>query len=278
MTLKGFSRNGILLALVACSSESGEKARVDDQAAVGKLVECQQQLERTRNGGELCRKQLGDLGGRVAAMSQELQQPAPTFTAPVVEAGAAPVSGADVGARLAECERQLGAHKTAGDSCQMLLADARQKLASLAAELQAKQAAAAPALIPAAAQPAGSSGKPGAGGAASVASSGDFKLDSGQQAKLYETFVGQVKSSKAGIQQCYVNALKKNQSIQARVINLNVGVTVLASGKISNASFSPNISADFNTCYKAIATKWQMPHHNGAPFTVESTVTLKPAE
>ena len=116
-----------------------------------------------------------------------------------------------------------------------------------------------------------------AGEAAAEQGGGDIKLRPEQQLKLYETFVSQVRGSKGAIQQCYVSALKKNRDIQARAIELKVTVTVNPSGKISNASFSPTISSDFNTCFKATATQWKVPSYTGAAISVESTVTLQPA-
>jgi hypothetical protein len=91
-------------------------------------------------------------------------------------------------------------------------------------------------------------------------------------------FEGQVRGSKQGIQQCYVSALKKNESLQNREIKLMVSVTANPTGKLTNPSFSPSVSPDFTSCLTKIASNWKVQAYQGGSFTLQYPVTLRPTE
>jgi hypothetical protein len=91
-------------------------------------------------------------------------------------------------------------------------------------------------------------------------------------------FEGQVRGSKQGIQQCYVSALKKNESLQNREIKLMVSVTANPTGKLTNPQFSPSVSSDFTSCLTKIASNWKVQTYQGGPFTLQYPVTLRPTE
>jgi hypothetical protein len=92
------------------------------------------------------------------------------------------------------------------------------------------------------------------------------------------SFEGQVRGSKQGIQQCYVSALKKNESLQNREINLLVSVTANPTGKLSNPQFAPAVSPDFTACLTKIASNWKVQPYTGGSFTLQYPVSLRPTE
>lgn len=96
--------------------------------------------------------------------------------------------------------------------------------------------------------------------------------------KVGGAFEGQIRGSKAGIQLCYVNALKKNESLQTAEITLQIGVVANPTGKLTSASFSPQISPDFTACMHRIAQSWKVPAYTGGAFPIQYPVTLKPTE
>jgi hypothetical protein len=77
--------------------------------------------------------------------------------------------------------------------------------------------------------------------------------------KLYEAFIAAVKSSRGSIRKCYQNALKKDTSLQARTVTLDIAVDYGTSGKVSGSTFSPRISQHFNECMAVIAGRWKLP-------------------
>jgi hypothetical protein len=91
-------------------------------------------------------------------------------------------------------------------------------------------------------------------------------------------FEGQVRGSKNGIQQCYVSALKKNETLQNREVKLMVSVTANPTGKLTNAQFSPQVSGDFTACLTKIASNWKVQPYQGGSFTLQYPVTLRPTD
>ncbi len=77
--------------------------------------------------------------------------------------------------------------------------------------------------------------------------------------ELYAAFVKQLKRSRGSIKKCYQAALKKDSRLSTRTISLNIKVNYKTSGKVKNASFSPNVSAQFNSCMNGVAGKWILP-------------------
>jgi hypothetical protein len=96
--------------------------------------------------------------------------------------------------------------------------------------------------------------------------------------KLYEAFVGQVRGSKSGIQVCYAQAAKKNVALQGRSVDLQVSVSLKATGRVANALFSPRISADFDGCMKKLTSSWKVPPYYGEGVRFDYTVTMQPAD
>ena len=96
--------------------------------------------------------------------------------------------------------------------------------------------------------------------------------------KVGGAFEGQIRGSKAGIQLCYVNALKKNESLQTTEVTLQIGVVANPTGKLTSPSFSPQISPDFTACMHRIAASWKVPTYTGGSFPIVYPVTLKPTE
>lgn len=96
-----------------------------------------------------------------------------------------------------------------------------------------------------------------------------------QAAHLTEQFHAQVGKSRGAIQQCYVAALKKNESIQKRSIKLKVNVLVTATGRIINPSFAPKVSNDFTRCMKGVANRWKISHKGGS-IRLQYPMTLTP--
>lgn len=96
--------------------------------------------------------------------------------------------------------------------------------------------------------------------------------------KVGGAFEGQIRGSKAGIQLCYVNALKKNESLQTTEVTLQIGVVANPTGKLTSPSFSPQISPDFTACMHRIAASWKVPAYTGGSFPIVYPVTLKPTE
>ena len=89
------------------------------------------------------------------------------------------------------------------------------------------------------------------------------------------SFVKQVQASRGLMQRCYQNVLKKDSSLQARPVNMNIQVRFTATGKVGRATFRPSISNSFAQCMSAVAKKWQVP---GAPSGVvfQQPITLTP--
>jgi len=108
------------------------------------------------------------------------------------------------------------------------------------------------------------------------AASGDVKDE--VAIKVGGAFEGQIRGSKAGIQLCYVNALKKNESLQTQEVTLQIGVVANPTGKLTSASFSPQVSPDFAACMHRIAQSWKVPAYAGGAFPIQYPVTLKPTE
>lgn len=95
-----------------------------------------------------------------------------------------------------------------------------------------------------------------------------------KDAELYASFVKSLERSRGSIQKCYQSALKKNTALQARTVTLNIAVDYRTSGKVSDASFSPRISDQFNACMRTVADKWTLPAMPRAvSFNYKQTLT-----
>jgi hypothetical protein len=91
-----------------------------------------------------------------------------------------------------------------------------------------------------------------------------------------QEFIDLVAKSRGGIQKCYTLALKKRSDIQARTITLTVSATFATSGAYQDASFSPSLGIEFDSCMKTLASKWNLPPNSPA-MTFRAPVSLTPS-
>jgi RNA 3'-terminal phosphate cyclase len=89
-------------------------------------------------------------------------------------------------------------------------------------------------------------------------------------------FIDVVAKSRGAIQKCYEQALKKDSSLQARTITLTVSASFSQAGAYRDASFSPSLSAAFDTCIKTVASRWALPQNSPA-MTFKAQVSLTPS-
>jgi hypothetical protein len=85
-----------------------------------------------------------------------------------------------------------------------------------------------------------------------------------------------VQKSRGAIQKCYEQALKKDTSLQARTVTLNVSASFSAAGQFQRTSFSPVISEAFDGCMRTVAGKWQLPAA-AQGMTFKAQVSLTPS-
>jgi hypothetical protein len=90
--------------------------------------------------------------------------------------------------------------------------------------------------------------------------------------------IAQIAGSRTAIQQCYVQALKTNTSLEGRAINLTIQVKVSPTGGINNASFSPQLSPQFDTCMSTVAGRWKINPYQGRAFPLQYPIKLQPVQ
>ena len=90
--------------------------------------------------------------------------------------------------------------------------------------------------------------------------------------------IAQIAGSRTAIQQCYVQALKTNTSLEGRAVNLTVQVKVSPSGAISNAQFAPQLSQQFDSCMNTVASKWKIGPYEGRAFPLQYPLKLQPVQ
>ncbi len=115
------------------------------------------------------------------------------------------------------------------------------------------------------------SGKPG------EASVGAGDLSEAEK-NVVPLVMAQIAGSRTAIQQCYVQALKTNTSLEGRAINLTVQVKVSPTGAISNAAFAPQLSQQFDNCMSTVATKWKIAPYTGRTFPLQYPIKLQPVQ
>jgi len=91
-----------------------------------------------------------------------------------------------------------------------------------------------------------------------------------------QEFLDLVAKSRGAIQKCYTLALKKRSDLQARTITLTVSATFANSGAYQDASFSPSLGDQFDSCMKTLASKWALPPNSPA-MTFRAPVSLTPS-
>ena len=91
-------------------------------------------------------------------------------------------------------------------------------------------------------------------------------------------FLDVVAKSRGAIQKCYEQALKKNSAIQGRTITLTVNATFSNQGAYQNSTHSASapLGDIFDTCFKQVASKWQLPANSPA-MTFKAQVSLTPS-
>lgn len=88
-------------------------------------------------------------------------------------------------------------------------------------------------------------------------------------------FLHVVQRSRGAIQKCYEQALKNNTGLQARAVTLSVSAS-FAAGQFKRSSSAPSLGDAFDSCLRAVASKWTLPA--GAPaMTFKAQVSLTPS-
>ncbi len=89
-------------------------------------------------------------------------------------------------------------------------------------------------------------------------------------------FLNVVRKSRGAIQKCYEQALKKTTGLQSKTVTLTVSASFSQQGAYKNANFSPSLGDTFDTCIRAVATKWVLPQNSPA-MTFQAQVSLTPS-
>jgi hypothetical protein len=89
-------------------------------------------------------------------------------------------------------------------------------------------------------------------------------------------FIDVVRKSRGAIQKCYEQALKKTSGLQSKTVNLTVKADFSQSGAYKNASFAPSLGDTFDTCIRAVASKWVLSQKAPA-MSFQATVSLTPS-
>lgn len=109
------------------------------------------------------------------------------------------------------------------------------------------------------------------GAGPSVRQGGPVKADQ----ELFAAFDKQVQGSRSAMQRCYQNALKRDTSLQARSITMTIDVRFTATGKVSKASFRPEVSDAFVSCMNSITERWTLPGASSG-ISFQQPVSLSP--
>lgn len=112
--------------------------------------------------------------------------------------------------------------------------------------------------------------KPGASGA------GPRPIDDKTAAAASQQFIDLVSRSRGAIQKCYEQALKKDSGLQARTVTLKVSANFSQAGALQGSRFSPSLGDAFDSCMRAVASKWQMPAGPQA-MSFQAPVSLTPS-
>jgi hypothetical protein len=101
-------------------------------------------------------------------------------------------------------------------------------------------------------------------------------LDNTAAQAASKEFLDVVRKSRGAIQKCYEQALKKTTGLQSKTITLTVSASFSQQGAYKNASFAPSLGDTFDTCIRAVATKWALPQNSPA-MTFQAQVSLTPS-
>lgn len=114
--------------------------------------------------------------------------------------------------------------------------------------------------------------KPSQGGTAPVGPPPDNKAALAASTE----FLNVVRKSRGAIQKCYEQALKKTTGLQSKTVTLTVSASFSPQGAYKNANFSPSLGDTFDTCIRAVASKWVLPQNSPA-MTFQAQVSLTPS-
>lgn len=101
-------------------------------------------------------------------------------------------------------------------------------------------------------------------------------IDDKAAASASKDFLDVVAKSRGAIQKCYEQALKKNTSLQARTVTLNVSASFAQSGAYHDSQFSPSLGDTFDACMKTVASKWKL-QSNTPAMSFKAQVSLTPS-
>lgn len=101
-------------------------------------------------------------------------------------------------------------------------------------------------------------------------------IDDKAAAAASKDFLDVVAKSRGAIQKCYEQALKKNSSLQARTVTLNVSASFAQSGMYHDSQFSPSLGDTFDACMKTVASKWKL-QTNTPAMSFKAQVSLTPS-
>ncbi|MBS1117833.1 MAG: hypothetical protein H6Q90_61 [Deltaproteobacteria bacterium] len=101
-------------------------------------------------------------------------------------------------------------------------------------------------------------------------------IDDKAAAEASKEFIDVVRKSRGAIQKCYEQALKKTTGLQTKTVTLTVSASFVQSGAYKTASFAPSLGDTFDTCIRAVASKWILPQNSPA-MTFQTQVSLTPS-
>jgi len=100
-------------------------------------------------------------------------------------------------------------------------------------------------------------------------------IDDATAARQSQAFLDLISRSRGAIQKCYEQALKRNTSLQAVTITLNLSASFQASGQFNTMSTSRQLGDPFDGCLRGVASRWKLPAVP-APMTFQAKVSLSP--
>ena len=104
---------------------------------------------------------------------------------------------------------------------------------------------------------------------------GDIKIGKGDLSPATASKI--VMEGARSLQQCYERALKKNAGLQMKAgVQLVLGLTVDATGRVVNSSVVPSLDRSLDECIDTTAKRWKFPKFSGDSVTIEQKIMLTP--
>jgi hypothetical protein len=91
-----------------------------------------------------------------------------------------------------------------------------------------------------------------------------------------QQFLAVVGRSRGEIQRCYEQALKRDQSLQARTVTLTVSASFGQAGTFNAMTSAPSLGGEFDNCLQKVAKRWTLPQTSPA-MTFKAPVSLTPS-